>query len=66
MIEKLDKELEKNINVLYPILKNFVEFTLKYNQNCDADTILFNEYDQRCVERCLSIIEDVKNNLNGK
>ena len=66
MLEKLknlDNELKDNVNDLYPRLKKFVEFTYKYNKNCDADTVLFNEQDQQCLERCLSIIEDVKNNL---
>lgn len=62
-MEKLDKELEKNIKALYPKLRDFVEFTLIYNKNCDDGTTLFNEYDQQCLERCLSIIEYVKNNL---
>ena len=66
MLEKLknlDNELKDNVNDLYPRLKKFVKFTYKYNKNCDADTVLFNEYDQQCLERCLSIIEYVKNNL---
>ena len=48
----------KNLNY-----KDFIKFTDIYNKNCDADTVLFNEYDQQCLERCLSIIEYVKNNL---
>lgn len=63
LVEKLDKELENNINELYPKLKKFIEFTLIYNQNCDAGTALFGERDQQCLERCLSVIEEVKNNL---
>ena len=62
-LEKLDKELKYNIDELYPRLKKLIEFTDIYNKNCDADTVLFNEQDQQCLERCLSIIEDVKNNL---
>lgn len=34
-----------------------------YNENCDAGTVLFDEHDQYCIERCLSILENVKNNL---
>lgn len=65
MLEKLknlDNELKDNVNDLYPRLKKFVEFTLIYNENCDAGTVLFDEHDQYCIERCLSIIEDVNNN----
>lgn len=62
-MEKLDKELENRVRDIYPVLKDFIEFTSIYNENCDAGTALFNEYDQYCIERCLSIIEDVKNNL---
>lgn len=62
-LKKLDNELKDNVNDLYPRLKKFMEFTYKYNKNCDAGTALFNEYDQQCLERCLSIIEYVKNNL---
>ena len=60
-MEKLDKELENRVRDIYPVLKDFIEFTSIYNENCDA--ALFNEYDQQCLERCLSIIEYVKNNL---
>ena len=62
-LEKLDNELKEHIDELYPVLKDFIKFTDIYNKNCDADTVLFNEQDQQCLERCLSIIEDVKNNL---
>lgn len=62
-LERLDKELKNNIDELYPRLKKLIEFTDIYNKNCDAGTALFNECDQQCLERCLSIIEDVKNNL---
>ena len=61
-MEKLDKELENRVRDIYPALKEFVEFTSKYNKNCDAGTVLFDEHDQYCIERCLSIIEVVKNN----
>lgn len=63
MLEKLDNELKQHIEELYPKLKNLIEFIGIYNENCDAGTALFNEYDQQCLERCLSIIEYVKNNL---
>ena len=62
-LKKLDNELKQHIEELYPKLKNLIEFIDIYNKNCDADTVLFNEYDQQCLERCLSIIEYVKNNL---
>ena len=62
-MEKLDKELENRVRDIYPVLKDFIEFTAIYNESCDAGTALFNEYDQQCLERCLSIIEYVKNNL---
>lgn len=62
-MEKLDKELENRVRDIYPVLKDFIEFTSIYNENCDAGTVLFDEHDQYCIERCLSIIEDVKNNL---
>lgn len=62
-MEKLDKELENRVKDIYPVLKDFIEFTSIYNENCDAGTVLFDEHDQYCIERCLSIIEDVKNNL---
>ena len=62
-MEKLDKELENRVRDIYPVLKDFIEFTSIYNENCDAGTVLFDENDQYCIERCLSIIEDVKNNL---
>lgn len=62
-MEKLDKELENRVRDIYPALKEFVEFTSKYNENCDAGTVLFDEHDQHCIERCLSILENVKNNL---
>lgn len=61
-MEKLDKELENRVRDIYPVLKDFIEFTSIYNENCDAGTVLFDEHDQYCIERCLSIIEDVKNN----
>ena len=61
--EEIDNELKQHIEELYPKLKNLIEFIDIYNKNCDADTVLFNEQDQQCLERCLSIIEDVKNNL---
>lgn len=41
-MEKLDKELENRVRDIYPALKEFVEFTSKYNENCDAGTVLFN------------------------
>lgn len=63
MLEKLDNELKQHIEELYPKLKNLIEFIDIYNENCDAGTVLFDEHDQYCIERCLSIIEDVKNNL---
>ena len=62
MLEKLDNELKQHIEELYPKLKNLIEFIDIYNKNCDAGTVLFEEHDQYCIERCLSIIEDVKNN----
>ena len=62
-LEEIDNELKQHIEELYPKLKNLIEFIDIYNKNCDADTVLFNEQDQQCLERCLSIIEDVKNNL---
>ena len=62
-MEKLDKELENRVRDIYPVLKDFIEFTSIYNENCDAGTVLFDEHDQYCIERCLSIIEDVKNTL---
>lgn len=62
-LEEIDNELKQHIEELYPVLKDFIKFTDIYNKNCDADTVLFNEQDQQCLERCLSIIEDVKNNL---
>lgn len=62
-LEEIDNELKQHIEELYPKLKNLIEFTDIYNKNCDYGTALFNEYDQQCLERCLSIIEDVKNNL---
>lgn len=62
-MEKLDKELENRVRDIYPVLKDFIEFTSIYNENCDAGTVLFDEHDQYCIERCSSIIEDVKNNL---
>ena len=62
-LEEIDNELKEHIDELYPVLKDFIKFTDIYNKNCDADTVLFNEQDQQCLERCLSIIEDVKNNL---
>lgn len=62
-MEKLDKELENRVRDIYPVLKDFIEFTSIYNENCDAGTVLFDEHDQYCIERCLSVIEDVKNNL---
>ena len=62
-LKKLDNELKQHIEELYPKLKNLIEFIDIYNKNCDAGTALFNECDQQCLERCLSIIEDVKNNL---
>lgn len=62
-MEKLDKELENRVRDIYPVLKDFIEFTSIYNENCDAGTVLFDEHDQYCIERCLSIMEDVKNNL---
>ena len=62
-MEKLDKELENRVRDIYPVLKEFIEFTSIYNENCDAGTVLFDEHDQYCIERCLIIIEDVKNNL---
>lgn len=61
-MEKLDKELENRVRDIYPVLKDFIEFTSIYNEKCDAGTVLFDEHDQYCIERCLSIIEDVKNN----
>lgn len=61
-MEKLDKELENRVRDIYPVLKDFIEFTSIYNENCDAGTVLFDEHDQYCIERCLSIIEDVNNN----
>ena len=66
MLEKLknlDNELKDNVNDLYPRLKKFVEFTYKYNKNCDADIVLFNDQEQHYFETCLSILENVKNNL---
>lgn len=66
MLEKLknlDNELKDNVNDLYPRLKKFVEFTYKYNKNCDADTVLFNDQEQHHFETCLSILGNVKNNL---
>ena len=62
-LEEIDNELKQHIEELYPKLKNLIEFIDIYNKNCDADTVLFNEQEQQCLERCLSIIEDVKNNL---
>lgn len=62
-MEKLDKELENRVRDIYPVLKEFIEFTSIYNENCDDGTVLFDEHDQYCIERCLIIIEDVKNNL---
>ena len=62
-MKKLDKELENKVRDIYPVLKDFVEFTSIYNESCDAGTVLFNDQEQHCIERCLSIIEDVKNNL---
>ena len=62
-LEEIDNELKQHIEELYPKLKNLIEFIDIYNKNCDAGTALFNECDQQCLERCLSIIEDVKNNL---
>ena len=61
-MERLDKELENKVRDIYPFLKDFIEFTLIYNKSCDAGTVLFDEHDQQCLERCLSIIEYVKNN----
>lgn len=66
MLEKLknlDNELKQHIEELYPKLKNLIEFIDKYNKNCDADTVLFNEQEQHYFETCLSILENVKNNL---
>lgn len=62
-LEEIDNELKQHIEELYPKLKNLIEFTDIYNKSCDADTVLFTGQDQQCLERCLSIIEDVKNNL---
>lgn len=62
-MERLDKELENRVRDIYPVLKDFIEFTSRYNENCDVGTVLFDEHDQYCIERCLSIIEYVKNNL---
>ena len=62
-LEEIDNKLKEHIDELYPVLKDFIKFTDIYNKNCDADTVLFNEQEQQCLERCLSIIEDVKNNL---
>ena len=62
-LEEIDNKLKEHIEELYPKLKNLIEFIDIYNKNCDADTVLFNEQEQQCLERCLSIIEDVKNNL---
>ena len=62
-LEEIDNKLKEHIDELYPVLKDFIKFTDIYNKNCDAGTALFNECDQQCLERCLSIIEDVKNNL---
>lgn len=62
-MEKLDKELENRVRDIYPVLKDFIEFTSIYNENCDADTVLFNDQEQHYFETCLSILENVKNNL---
>lgn len=62
-MEELDKELEKRVNILYPMLKEFISFTREYNNKCDYGSTLFSEYDQQCLERSLGSIEDVKNNL---
>ena len=61
--EEIDNELKQHIEELYPKLKNLIEFIDIYNKNCDADTVLFNEQEQHYFETCLSILEDVKNNL---
>lgn len=66
MLEKLknlDNELKQHIEELYPKLKNLIEFIDIYNKNCDADTVLFNDQEQHYFETCLSILENVKNNL---
>lgn len=66
MLEKLknlDNELKQHIEELYPKLKNLIEFIDIYNENCDADTVLFNDQEQHYFETCLSILENVKNNL---
>ena len=62
-LEEIDNELKQHIEELYPKLKNLIEFIDIYNKNCDADTVLFNEQEQYCFETCLSILENVKNNL---
>ena len=62
-LEEIDNELKQHIEELYPKLKNLIEFIDTYNKNCDADTVLFNEQEQHYFETCLSILEDVKNNL---
>lgn len=62
-MEKLDKELENRVRDIYPVLKDFIEFTAIYNENCDAGTVLFNDQEQHYFETCLSVLENVKNNL---
>ena len=62
-LEEIDNELKQHIEELYPKLKNLIEFIDIYNKNCDADTVLFNEQEQHYFETCLSILENVKNNL---
>lgn len=62
-LEEIDNKLKEHIEELYPKLKNLIEFTDIYNKNCDADTVLFNEQEQHYFETCLSILENVKNNL---
>ena len=62
-LEEIDNELKQHIEELYPKLKNLIEFIDIYNKNCDADTVLFNEQEQHYFKTCLSILENVKNNL---
>ena len=62
-LEEIDNELKQHIEELYPKLKNLIEFIDIYNKNCDADTVLFNDQEQHYFETCLSILENVKNNL---
>ena len=62
-LEEIDNELKEHIDELYPVLKDFIKFTDIYNKNCDADTVLFNEQEQHYFKTCLSILENVKNNL---